>query len=84
MEQLLNTIAEDVAQRILAWLDKRTSNPAPAPALLNVDEAAIYLGRSEYSVRHLMSERAFPVVKVGSRVQIHRADLDKWIEQNKY
>ncbi|WP_058189840.1 helix-turn-helix domain-containing protein [Terracidiphilus gabretensis] len=84
MEQLLNTIAEDVARRILAWLDKRAFNPAQVPALLNVDEAAIYLGRSEYSVRHLMSERAFPVVKVGNRVQIHRADLDKWIEQNKY
>jgi excisionase family DNA binding protein len=84
MEQLLNTIAEDVARRILAWLEQRVTTPVPAPALLNVEDAAVYLGRSEYSVRHLMSEKAFPIVKVGNRVQLHRADLDKWIEQNKY
>jgi excisionase family DNA binding protein len=84
MEQLLNTIADDIARRILIWLEQRATRPASLPALLNVDEAAAYLGRSEYSVRHLMSERAFPIVKVGNRVQLHRADLDKWIEQNKY
>jgi excisionase family DNA binding protein len=84
MEQLLNTIAEDIARRVLAELKNHVSTPAIAPALLNVAEAAVYLGRSVPSVRHLMSEHAFPVVRVGNRVQLLRADLDAWIEKNKY
>lgn len=84
MEQLWQHFAEDIARRILAWLEAHASVPSPAPALLNVDEAAAYLGRSVPSMRHLIHDREVPVVRVGNRVQLHRADLDAWIAKNKY
>jgi excisionase family DNA binding protein len=54
------------------------------PVLLDVKQAAIYLGRSEQSVQHLIFEKDFPVVRKGRRVHLHRSDLDAWIEKNKY
>jgi len=54
------------------------------PTLLNVKEAAVYLGRSEQAVQHLIFERELPVVRVGRRVHLDRRDLDSWIEKNKY
>jgi excisionase family DNA binding protein len=53
------------------------------PMLLDVKQAAIYLGRSEQSVQHLIFQRRLPVVRDGRRVHLHRPDLDAWIEMNK-
>jgi excisionase family DNA binding protein len=52
--------------------------------LLNVKQAAVYLGRTEQSVQHLIFQRDLPVVRMGRRVHLHRRDLDAWIEKNKY
>lgn len=57
---------------------------AVQPALFNVKQAAIYLGRSERAIEHLIADRELPVVKLGRRVHLHRSDLDSWIEKNKY
>ena len=46
--------------------------------------AAIYLGRSEQSIQHLIFSHELPVVRVGRRVHLDRRDLDAWIEKNKY
>jgi excisionase family DNA binding protein len=54
------------------------------PVLLNVKQAAVYLGRTEQSVQHLIFQRDLPVVRMGRRVHLHRRDLDMWIEKNKY
>lgn len=54
------------------------------PVLLDVKQAAVYLGRSEQSVQHLIFEKDLPVVRKGRRVHLHRNDLDAWIEKNKY
>ena len=54
------------------------------PALLSVKEAAVYLGRSEQAVQHLVFEKELPVVRVGRRVHLDKKDLDSWIEKNKY
>lgn len=62
----------------------RLGSHSVQPALLSVKEAAIYLGRSEQSIQHLIFERELPVVRVGRRVHLHRRDLDAWIEKNKY
>jgi excisionase family DNA binding protein len=53
------------------------------PMLLDVKQAAIYLGRSEQSIQHMIFERRIPVVRDGRRVHLHRPDLDAWIEKNK-
>ena len=54
------------------------------PALLDVKQAAAYLGRSEQAVQHLIFEKRIPVVRDGRRVHLRRVDLDTWIDQNTY
>jgi len=54
------------------------------PVLLDVKQAAVYLGRSEQSVQHLIFQKDLPVVRSGRRVHLHRRDLDSWIEKNTY
>jgi excisionase family DNA binding protein len=42
--------------------------------LLNVKDAAVYLGRSEQAVQHLIFEKALPVVRIGRRVHLDRRE----------
>jgi excisionase family DNA binding protein len=49
-----------------------------------VKEAAVYLGRSEQSVQHLVFQKELPTVRVGRRVHLDKRDLESWIEQNKF
>jgi excisionase family DNA binding protein len=83
---LMDAIAEEVAAKVKSEIATHVQHLAVRvqPALLNVKEAAIYLGRSEQSVQHLIFEKELPVVRVGRRVHLDRRDLDAWIEKNKY
>ena len=78
---LVKSIADQVVLRIKTDLTLPTT---VQPALLDVQDAAIYLGRSEQSIQHLIFKHELPVVRVGRRVHLHRRDLDYWIEKNKY
>jgi excisionase family DNA binding protein len=53
------------------------------PALFSVKQAAVYLGRSEQSVQHLIFQKELPVVRIRRRVHLDRKDLDAFIERNK-
>ncbi len=53
-------------------------------ALMDLAQAASYLGTSERHVRRLWQERRIAVVKVGRRVRFTRADLDAFIERNRH
>src|SRR6516225_5661384 len=59
-------------------------NPCSQSIWSNSKAAAIYLGRSEQSVQHLIFQKELPVVRLGRRVHLDRRDLDRWIEKNKY
>ena len=86
LNTIVNAIAEQVAARVKSEISSHlelTINRVQ-PALLNVKEAAVYLGRSEQAVQHLIFEKQLPVVRVGRRVHLDRRDLDCWIEKNKY
>ena len=54
------------------------------PTLFIVKEAAIYLGRSEHSVQHLIFQKDLPVTRGERRVHLDKRDLDVWIENNNY
>ena len=86
MEQAINLFASKVAERVEEQVIERLEHMAPQiqPALLSVKDAAIYLGRSEQSIQHLIFSQELPVVRVGRRVHLDRSDLDAWIEKNKY
>ncbi len=51
--------------------------------LYSLSEAAIYLGRSTWSVRRLIWDGELPQVRVGRRVHIDLRDMDAFIDQNK-
>ncbi len=51
--------------------------------LYSLSEAAIYLGRSIWSVRRLIWDGELPQVRVGRRVHIDLRDMDAFIDQNK-
>jgi excisionase family DNA binding protein len=82
LSELVQAIASDVV-RILKPEMERMSPTVIQPALLDVKQAAVYLGRTEQSIQHLIFDRELPVVRKGRRVHLHRPDLDRWIERNK-
>lgn len=51
--------------------------------LLNVDEAADYLGVQKSTIYAWASRRKIPSVKMGRRLLFDREDLDLMIEQRK-
>jgi len=80
---LAKALAGEVASLLKLELARRSVVDVQ-PVLLDVKQAAVYLGRSEQSVQHLIFEKDLPVVRKGRRVHLHRSDLDAWIEKNKY
>jgi excisionase family DNA binding protein len=62
-------------------LSKQVSNIVPR--LLNVAEAAAYLGRTPDAIRQLMHRGRLPIVRIDRRVQLDRLDLDLLIERTK-
>jgi excisionase family DNA binding protein len=51
--------------------------------LFTLAEAAIYLGRSDWSVRRLIWNGDLPQVRAGGRVHVDVQDMDEFIDRNK-
>jgi len=80
----LDAIAAAVAELV----SRRLAGAGPAagavaPRLLNVDQAATYLGRTKEAVQHMIAAGKLPTVRLDRRMQIDVRDLDRWIEDNK-
>jgi len=87
MDATLAVLAKAVATEVAVMLKAELghlANHDVQPLLLTVKQAAVYLGRSEQSVQHLIFQKDVPVVRIGRRVHLDRRDLDVWIEKNKY
>jgi excisionase family DNA binding protein len=74
----LDALADAIASRVAARLRQ-----SEEPRLLNVNEAAAYIGRTPKALRHMIASGTIPAVREGSRVHLDRADLDRWIEMRK-
>ena len=57
--------------------------PMISKRLYTIEEAAIYLGRTVWSVRELIWGGMIPSVKVGRRVHLDFNDLNQFIDQHK-
>lgn len=79
---LVASLAEEVVRRLKPELAKMKPTTIQ-PALFDVKQAGVYLGRTEQAIQHLIFDRELPVVRVGRRVHLDRKDLDHWIEKNK-
>lgn len=53
------------------------------PRLLSLEEAAIYLGVSKWTLRDLIFRGDLPHLKIKRRVLVDRADLDAYISRAK-
>lgn len=83
---LESQIAAQIASQVRGLLTEYLSKEAPRvpQVLFTVAEAATYLGRTVKALQHMLAEGKLPVVRDGRRVFLHRTDLDRWIEENKY
>lgn len=62
---------------------KMKLHPTVQKRLLDVDEAAVYLGRTPNSLRILESRKALQGVRNDGRLMFDLRDLEKWIEGGK-
>jgi len=74
----LDVLADAIAARVAARL-----NQSAQPRLMNVKQAAEYIGRSQKALRHMIANGTIPSVREGSRVHLDRGDLDRWVEMRK-
>jgi len=51
--------------------------------LLNISEAAEYLGVKKNTLYSWVNQRKIPYVKIGRLVKFDLRDIDKWIEKSK-
>lgn len=54
------------------------------PRLFTMAQAGVYIGRTAKAVEHLIAGNAFATIRYGGRVHIDKADLDGWIEKNRF
>jgi len=64
-------------------LQAAVSHPKVVKRLYTIAEAAIFLGRSTWSVRRLIWRGQLPTVRAGRRVHIDVHDMNRFIESNK-
>jgi excisionase family DNA binding protein len=76
---LLKALESAIRARIVGEEAKREkANPA---RLLNVKQAAEYLGRTESAVRQMIHKRLLPVIRFDRAVRIDVRDLDRLIDE---
>ena len=61
----------------------KKADPGITKRLYSIQEAAVYLGRSTWSVREMIWAGKIPYIKDGKRIFVDIRDLDDWIERNK-
>ena len=69
---------ESIADRLADKLEARRQ--CIQPRLLDISQAAAYLGRTTSGVQHMVKRGTLPVTKLDGKVQIDRLELDRLIK----
>jgi excisionase family DNA binding protein len=79
MSDLINidALADAVSRRILEV------GKIERPRLLNLEQAALYLGMTNDAVKSKAIQGQMPSVRVDAKWRFDRFDLDRWIEDHK-
>lgn len=64
-------------------IDASTYLAVNGARLYSLHDAATYLGISYWTVRELINRQEMPAVRIGRRVMVDIADLNRFIEGNK-
>lgn len=75
----LDALVDILAPRIAELIRDQPTKVDPPSPFLTVPEAATYLRASRQRIYDLLSSRAVPKVKDGSRVLLRRDDLDAYL-----
>lgn len=78
LDTLLDAFADLVADKLLERMEPREPEPLQDDTTFTVEEAAEYIGVHEASIRRWGKQGQFPLIRHGSRVMIHKRELDKW------
>ena len=79
---LVDAVASRLAERLRGELGVAHAGTI-RPRLLDVEQAAVYLGCSAHSVRHQLKAGKLPAVRRDRRVFLDVRDLDRVIEECK-
>ena len=82
LEGLIGAIAKRVAHQVKAEL-AQDSAMTLKPRLLTVEQASVYLGRTEDAVQHMVANGKIQTVRIDRRVFIDVRDLDQLILSSK-
>lgn len=89
-----NVVPEAVIDGLLAQLRLAISHQIKAATkppssrddgarLLTVKQAAQYINRTESAMRQILAKRIIPVIRFDRLIRIDRADLDRFIDDNR-
>lgn len=82
IQLLIGSIVDRVTTQIKTDLTAQLEQATRVqPALLNIKDAAIYLGRTVKGVRDLERKGVLPAVRLDRKLQFRRRDLDDLIER---
>ena len=56
--------------------------PDDTNVLMTVDETAAYLRLAPWTIRHWVSQRKLPYVRLGRSVRFRRKDMERFVTQN--
>ncbi len=73
----IEALAEALSRKMLA------NGAIERPRLMNLDQAATYLGMTTDAVKSKALLGQVPAVKVDKKWRFDRVDLDRWIEDHK-
>ena len=74
--ELTSTKAKD-SNRIRKWVKPVEKG------LLSVDELAVYLGVSRWSVYQWINQRRVPYVKIGRLVRFDKVEIKRWLDSQR-
>jgi excisionase family DNA binding protein len=80
LEILVTHIAEEVAEKVAQRLRAQLGNDR---ILFSIDETAKRMGISKSSLKNMLRNREIACVRRGSRVLIHRKEIDDWVARNR-
>ena len=81
LERLLEQLADRIAERIQTTLVPPHASD-DAPAWLDIQAAARYLGWPRQRLYKLTAQGAIPHYKQEGRLVFHRAELDAWLREH--
>ncbi|MCX6639697.1 MAG: helix-turn-helix domain-containing protein [bacterium] len=76
-------ILQSLLQQVLNELRRiNSTNAANTREIMDVSQAAEYLGFSEYSMREMVRMRQIPFHRVKKSIRFRKSKLDRWIDRS--